>query len=154
MLGEPRLSPMVMNMRRPCQGYQHIHVEQSGRYSSSSALRTCSSVIGCAPRGTENTGNPEAPPFFCTLGVAFRPRRTSSDMALPRDCEFACARLLAAARRSSSMVTVVLMTQTYSGSGGDVKMSIHHDAFCPSGNTMTKNSCRRSDAGVPPSKWS
>ena len=78
-------------------------------YCSSSALRTPSNVMGCAPTGTTKTGKPEVDLARRAPGAAFRPRRARSDRALPRDSDLACARLLAAAIRSSSMVSVVLM---------------------------------------------
>ncbi len=83
--------------------------QETDHYSSSSALRTSSNVMGRAPIGTENTGNPEPWGFRRNRGVAVSPRRARSDMAFPRDSDFACARLLAAAIRSSSIVNVVLM---------------------------------------------
>ena len=120
---------MVVNMRRPCQGDHHVYIKQTDHYSSSSALRTSSNVMGCAPVGTEKTGNPEPWGFRRTRGVAVRPRRARSDIAFPRDSDFACARLLAAAIRSSSIVNVVLMMPLYTKRNGDVKMFVHHDVI-------------------------
>ena len=114
-LREPRVSISVVNMRWPRQCDKHVNIKQGLFHASSSARRTSSKVIGCAPVGTENTGKPEPRGALGTLGVALKPRRISSDTAAPRDTDLSRARLLAAARRSSSTVSVVLIPLRYNG---------------------------------------
>ncbi len=51
--------------------------------------------------------NAEPQGAFGTRGVAFKPRRASSDIVLPTDSDRSMARVFAAASKSSSMVSVV-----------------------------------------------
>jgi hypothetical protein len=117
----------MMHMRRPRQRDQHIHVQQPDAHGWSSNFLTSSSVMGWALAGTWNTGNPLLP-RFPTRRVEVKPCRARSDRTRPTVSDFARARLLAAASRSSSIVSVVRINPNIPHPEPDVKMHPHHDA--------------------------
>ena len=110
MPGKPSLRQAVMNVRRPREGDQHVHVKQRDAHPSSSPLRTSSSVMGRACGEIEKTGKLFGADPFPTRVVAFRPRRASSDNTFPTGSDRSLANAFAAANRSSSIVNVVLMS--------------------------------------------
>ena len=104
LLREPRSRRFVVHVVGPCQGNQDVDVQQRCQGHSSSDLYTSSLVIGSASGSTRNTGSSSPagrPPR--------KPRRASSDSALPRLLPLRSASARATASTSSSMVSVVRM---------------------------------------------
>src|ERR1700687_306866 len=108
----------MKSMSRPNQRDQDVHIHQVCAHASDSRSFTCVVVTTGESGGRSNTRNP------LTMRVGRRtvkPRRTSSETALPTDMERLCAYVLMQRKTSSSSESVVRIPFMMSDSELDVK---------------------------------